>query len=1375
MSKEEQKDVRRNYLLRVASHILGINIVEEKLRRLQAIDTFCDSSGTVLSVALTDQKGIELSNEMKSGALPKVVFYKVRPIPLTVDNYKTAVNVMSMSGTSKEAFLKSVQNVFSKDISDSLQTTTNKHLLSLVNELEENLLATVDGGKSENEGGVISVPDEIRLWKTRSGTTAQQYNEAFEPLQIVVDTIQDRSIDELVGLVEAFEDSCDALWNSQPPYPESRMRSLLQCMGSFLCEQMSSKIETESLWKNANVVEQLNAGIAACNQWDFSVQLMTGQTWKRQIEGAWQGDAVDMKYLQGFKKRLEEVLSLKQLGPQIALLLNERGVEADVEKILEETMRNTAILTYNPFTEHNWRSRVLMAERALDPIIDRTIPVLKNRLHPSKLENNHLTADLEKFRNFLCRTTIKEKLQAERETLLTQMVGKIIDKEKETDNRISNYNEQGRFLTEIAAKVVWIRQQTNKLAHTQSLCSALLDDLSGYATLDTRIKSFMEKLKQSEQECYDQWCRETIQAIDDPTDSIALETKGKIMVLEQKRGTLNVNYSDRLIRLLKEVRQLASLGLKIPSKIINCVNQGEKFFRFGVVLKQIAHFYNTIDQQMLPCQQALLLDEAIAFEKLVIPRKNEESAISRVTWEDPKELEAFIATLQTASDKLSNHNRRLRNAHTEIAHMVMELINLDVLKEVNKWKEILVKIRSKISEEELVHGASKASLRPWQIHWNWQLYKALQLQYQWGIESLHAQIPLIHTQLIFIQQKLQLRPPIEEIRVKYYKEMRKLLSIPEKFKGVIEGEQAGKFFSTMLGKNASRFPSIYEKAEELLKAVENVDSQFADWLVLAQIDMEQLIEEKLTTAADWEAQMKLLKTKGREAEKLPRQVFNIFVLYNGVSIFASVTLVENGEIRIECIVVSTVGAKSAIDELLQRLFDTLTWTLRLSINTKLQTIQQFLSQAISVLSTRPQSIDEVAEANARHTEYGKTNKELKTSWAVLNEQHILLRSVAGSGVDQMTSLTQEWEKFELMLDSHQQMIKEQVEVLKSNVDTRVKAVNDESEKLLARWNQFKPKSEALQGDRQSLLKAIEFIKEKRLEYDELVARKEKLEKECEQFDVNKPEFSVLQQLGDDIQEYENNWVIFEEFNTDLKTLTDEEWIVFRSKTYLFDEFLQKWSEKLKASQQTHMGIRLLKDIDSFREFSSCLKFCRGEVLSADHWLEMFRLLHLPRGTILEKLTFGDLVAVAPTVVANVEELKALNSRAQGEVTIREAIQELEMWAAQSTFSFSDYKHSNGSNMKVIREWKESINSVKDSQALLQSLKNSPFYVQFSDKTSIWEKRLSELDEYLPQMNDIQRKWIYLEPIFGRGALPSEASRFARVDSEFRLILSGEHM
>ncbi|CAJ0566765.1 unnamed protein product, partial [Mesorhabditis spiculigera] len=165
------------------------------------------------------------------------------------------------------------------------------------------------------------------------------------------------------------------------------------------------------------------------------------------------------------------------------------------------------------------------------------------------------------------------------------------------------------------------------------------------------------------------------------------------------------------------------------------------------------------------------------------------------------------------------------------------------------------------------------------------------------------------------------------------------------------------------------------------------------------------------------------------------------------------------------------------------------------------------------------------------------------------------------------------------------------------------------------------------------------------------------------------------------------------------------------------------------------------------------------------------MVGIPRGTTIEGLRFGDLVDVAPSILSHLDELKALNGRAHGEVAIREAITELEMWAAHTQFSLVDYKHTNGQTIKIIKEWKEAINSVKDSEALLQSLKNSPYYGQFSDRTQLWEGRLGELDVCLGQMADIQRKWVYLEPIFGRGALPHEASRFARVDADFRLILA----
>ena len=47
--------------------------------------------------------------------------------------------------------------------------------------------------------------------------------------------------------------------------------------------------------------------------------------------------------------------------------------------------------------------------------------------------------------------------------------------------------------------------------------------------------------------------------------------------------------------------------------------------------------------------------------------------------------------------------------------------------------------------------------------------------------------------------------------------------------------------------------------------------------------------------------------------------------------------------------------------------------------------------------------------------------------------------------------------------------------------------------------------------------------------------------------------------------------------------------------------------------------------------------------------------------------------------------------------------------------------------------------------------------------------MADLDEYLHNLNQIQRKWVYLEPIFGRGALPREQGRFKRVDDDFRLV------
>ena len=45
-----------------------------------------------------------------------------------------------------------------------------------------------------------------------------------------------------------------------------------------------------------------------------------------------------------------------------------------------------------------------------------------------------------------------------------------------------------------------------------------------------------------------------------------------------------------------------------------------------------------------------------------------------------------------------------------------------------------------------------------------------------------------------------------------------------------------------------------------------------------------------------------------------------------------------------------------------------------------------------------------------------------------------------------------------------------------------------------------------------------------------------------------------------------------------------------------------------------------------------------------------------------------------------------------------------------------------------------------------------------------------IDDYLQKLNIIQRKWVYLEPIFSRGALPSQQGRFQRVNDDYRQIM-----
>jgi dynein heavy chain 2 len=86
---------------------------------------------------------------------------------------------------------------------------------------------------------------------------------------------------------------------------------------------------------------------------------------------------------------------------------------------------------------------------------------------------------------------------------------------------------------------------------------------------------------------------------------------GQLMEFDYEAGgLLKVNYSDKLVTLVKDSRMLSEMGFKVHKDIIQVTENAKKFYKEGVTLKQVANFYNSMGTQMIECQKPMMLDKA---------------------------------------------------------------------------------------------------------------------------------------------------------------------------------------------------------------------------------------------------------------------------------------------------------------------------------------------------------------------------------------------------------------------------------------------------------------------------------------------------------------------------------------------------------------------------------------------------------------------------------------------------------------------------------------------------------------------------------------------------------------------------------------------
>ncbi|XP_069495113.1 cytoplasmic dynein 2 heavy chain 1 isoform X2 [Ambystoma mexicanum] len=1380
-------DCRKRFILSTARNYFGFSAGEEveaaALATHGEMDRFLDDGNEIL-LSVQQRPGGELSlaNKIDAGDTKDkvLVFFKLRPDVITEDNLHNNILVSSMLDSPINTLYQAVRQVFAPILLKDEKWSRNfdPKLQTLLSELEAGLgivLRRSDpsylGSKFRGEDdilGILTPSDEFQFWtelaqsasKSSSKERASHFTVLFQSVAKYYNSLDSLPLSEVVELVETTRETVDDVWKQTEydPYPEPRMRHLLDIIGSSLGRCIQKSLGTMNLWKDSFhvVKENLKAGITICEQWVESCGYLTGQLWQRYTPHQWKNEKYFPESLDRLGKRLEEVLTIRTVYEKLTYFLPAGDQQALHLAHVFEPFAGLNPVHYNPYTEPLWRAAVAQYERIVEPAEHKIARKLKLFISDIQDTPQQRLQAFQKYKELIKRPSISKELMMEREALLAGLLDWIKGFRSDFESRChgtpgeSTGPLSGRNLPEVVNNIVWVRQLELKVDDTIKTAETLLSDLSGFRSFHRNADEILEQFKIYEQEQFDDWSRDIHSGLSDPKSGICIQASSNVMQLDHSDGALKIHYSDRLVTLLREVRQLSALGFVIPAKIQQAANTAQKFYKQAVILKQVAHFYNTIDQQMIQSQRPMMLKSALAFEQIIKNSKTNSAESGhkiQITWDNPKELESYIQKLQSAAERLATENRKLRKWHTNFCEKVVALMNVDLLRQQQRWKDGLLEIREVFSNLES-QGFRSGDMRAWRQHWNHQLYKALEHQYQMGLEALNENLVEINIDITFKQGRLQFKPPFEEVRAKYYREMKKFISIPNQFKGVSEsGEEP--IFIVMTERNADGCITVFSKAEDLFRRLAAVLDRFKEWIVIGQVDIETLVEEHLISVYDWEKNFKALKVRGKEVERLP------------------------STIKVDCITVNCNPVKTVIDDLIQKLFDALLASLKKSIQANLHDIDAFLTGATEALSERPQTVDEIGAANITHGELMSKKPEILPLFQEAEDKNRLLRSVAGGGLESISNLRAKWDKFELMMESHQLMVKEQINIMKANVVSRVQMYLQQIEKFKARWDQFKPNDDVIEtGHQDTLEKSAQSVKEKKMEFDDLEVTKKKLIDDCLHFELEVPDFSLAEDIRRDIESCTQIWSLYEEFYHGFQEKAKEDWITFRSKAYIFEEFLMTWHEKLrKIEEHTTMSVKLQKEVDKYKMVVPVLKYVRGDNLSQDHWLDLFRLLGLPRGTSLEKLLFGDLLKVADVIVCKAADLKDLNSRAQGEITIREALRELDLWGAAAIFTLTDYEDSQARTIKLIKDWKDIVNQVGDNRCLLQSLKDSPYYKGFEDKVSIWERKLADLDEYLQNLNQIQRKWVYLEPIFGRGALPKEQARFTRVDEDFRSIMS----
>ena len=580
----------------------GTAAEKESVYGSAAAQSFLDDPSCMLLVAAKTEGSIPgamalvLENSFKapSGrAGPRIALVKTRPVALNGGNMRAAVASMSAQGPALEGLMACIKHLYAPMIAPTGQ---GARLGGVMAEFQAGLASELrlesgggPGGMKEDDVESVHTPtDEFELWAELSARgsdpRAAAISDAFESVSKEWADLASLGDEDALELLERTEDAFDAAWKADPskPYPQPRMVRLFQVCASSLGRCVHTKLSAIDVWTEpfGRAEVQLGWALRLCRRWQQATGTLSGQFWG----GSWKGPMHSDAPIDALVKRLEEILSFRVMHDELCSLLSD---QEQLELRMPELFRPFAHLPALATSEYNapaWQAAVADHEKTMAPVELRIAEKLKTELNGfllpalrAAVESNQsggaagpqaaqLLEGLQRFAGLLQRKNIQEALSSERSKLL-QYANAFVGQQKDAFDAIRDANPNqaagapmpgapAAFRTPgVVGRMISVSQLAAKAAVAKSAAQAL-EGVGG--ELANGCDDLTRQLSEFKTNEFKNWKEETEDALADGRTPLALQTTGKVMQIDFKGDQkLHVNYSGRLVMLLREVRCVA--------------------------------------------------------------------------------------------------------------------------------------------------------------------------------------------------------------------------------------------------------------------------------------------------------------------------------------------------------------------------------------------------------------------------------------------------------------------------------------------------------------------------------------------------------------------------------------------------------------------------------------------------------------------------------------------------------------------------------------------------------------------------------------------------------------------------------------------------